>query len=496
MKNQKEKTNKVEEDNEMEELSDSDAEKEVKKEEIKEKETKSIKMEEEDEEEEENPVKSKDTKKNKSNKTINDVLKDKGDEDDNEFIDEEEKKYSWKKDEPVPYLSLAHAFEKMEKTTKRLQIQQYLCNYFYNVINKTPSDLLASVYLCCNQVAPAFEGIELGIGDSSIIKAISEATGSTKEVIEAKSKDTGDLGIVAENSKTTQKMIFPPKPLTVSKVFTDFKNIASSSGDKSNDKKTGYIKQLLVASRECESRYIVRALQGKLRIGLALQSVLISLGDAVYKKYRTKSKEECEEIIKQAYNQMPSFDIIIPKLIESGIDNLLKICCLTPGIPIKPMLAKPTKGISEVLDRFNGIKFTCEYKYDGERAQIHKTENGEYKIFSRNSENQTGKYPDLIEFLKSNISPDIKSFVIDSEVVAWDRVKKQLLPFQILSTRARKDVSTENITVQVIIMAFDLLYFNGESLLEESFDKRRKMLHEHFHPVEGKLMFATHKEVY
>lgn len=57
---------------------------------------------------------------------------------------------------------------------------------------------------------------------------------------------------------------------------------------------------------------------------------------------------------------------------------------------------------------------------------------------------------------------ETKSFVIDSEVVAWDREKKLLLPFQTLSTRGRKDVTTENITVQVIIMAFDLLYYNGK----------------------------------
>lgn len=64
---------------------------------------------------------------------------------------------------------------------------------------------------------------------------------------------------------------------------------------------------------------------------------------------------------------------------------------------MKPMLAKPTKAITEVLDRFEGKEFTCEYKYDGERAQVHMLEGGEIAVFSRNSENMSAKYPDLVE---------------------------------------------------------------------------------------------------
>ena len=98
-------------------------------------------------------------------------------------------------------------------------------------------------------------------------------------------------------------------------------------------------------------------------------------------------------------SELPSYDLVIPALLEAGIDGLKDKCKLTPGVPLKPMLAKPTKAIGEVLDRCEGKKFTCEFKYDGERAQVHKLEDGTVAVFSRNSEDMSKKYPDLVEQL-------------------------------------------------------------------------------------------------
>ncbi len=97
-------------------------------------------------------------------------------------------------------------------------------------------------------------------------------------------------------------------------------------------------------------------------------------------------------------------------------ERLNKMCKITPGIPLKPMLAKPSKGIHEVLERLANTKFTAEYKYDGERAQVHvyKTKSGkiEYRVYSRNSENMTVKYPDVIEIVKKNLGDGVTSLIL------------------------------------------------------------------------------------
>ena len=67
---------------------------------------------------------------------------------------------------------------------------------------------------------------------------------------------------------------------------------------------------------------------------------------------------------------LPVYDIIVPALLSGGVWNLPKTCNFTLGVPIGPMLAKPTKGVGEILNKFQDTVFTCEYKYDGERAQV------------------------------------------------------------------------------------------------------------------------------
>ncbi|CAM9803040.1 unnamed protein product [Chrysoparadoxa australica] len=163
------------------------------------------------------------------------------------------------------------------------------------------------------------------------------------------------------------------------------------------------------------------------------------------------------------------------------------------------MLAHPEKKFSDVLNRLNGKRFTCEYKYDGERAQIHLVKGAEkgqgtLKIFSRSSEDNSSKYPELLAVCKSAAKEGVEDFVLDSEVIAFDVEKGTLQPFQVLSTRKRKDENEADIKVRVIVAAFDLLYLNGRSLLDETLSERRKLMKENFEEVENKFQFAVSKD--
>ncbi|GAB1291578.1 DNA ligase [Apodemus speciosus] len=432
----------------------------------------------------------------------------------------------WRHGQKVPFLAVARTFEKIEEVSARLKMVETLSNLLRSVVVLSPPDLLPVLYLSLNRLGPPQQGLELGVGDGVLLKAVAQATGRQLESIRAEVAEKGDVGLVAENSRSTQRLMLPPPPLTVSGVFTKFCDIARLTGSASMAKKMDIIKGLFVACRHSEARFIARSLSGRLRLGLAEQSVLAALAQAVSltppgQEFLTavvdagKGKtaearkmwlEEQGMILKQTYCEVPDLDRIIPVLLEHGLERLPEHCKLSPGVtpwppwlpqlssmgvPLKPMLAHPTRGVSEVLKRFEEVDFTCEYKYDGQRAQIHVLEGGEVKIFSRNQEDNTGKYPDIISRIPKIKHPSVTSFILDTEAVAWDREKKQIQPFQVLTTRKRKEVDASEIQVQVCLYAFDLIYLNGESLVRQPLSRRRQLLRENFVETEGEFVFTT-----
>lgn len=247
----------------------------------------------------------------------------------------------WKAGEPVPYAALCAAFSKIEMTTKRLEISAYCAKFFRQVLRLTPDDLLPTVLLMVNKLAADYAGIELGIGESLIMKSIGETTGRSLAVIKADQTEIGDLGLVAAKSRSNQPTMFKPKPLTVRGVHKGLIEIATIEGQGSQGRKVASIKKLLSASDAhltgkggkgvdilkdkggpSEAKFIVRMLEGKLRLGLADKSVLVSLAHAMVayeldptgkKVPNTEQLAKGERTLKSVYRSvLPTLEMVYP----------------------------------------------------------------------------------------------------------------------------------------------------------------------------------------
>ncbi|XP_014676671.1 PREDICTED: DNA ligase 1-like [Priapulus caudatus] len=402
----------------------------------------------------------------------------------------------WRRGEHVPYLALAKTFEVIENTSARY-IVEVLCNLLRSVIALSAHDLLPCVYLCTNRLAPAYAGVELGIGDTVLMRVVAAATGRTVDKIKADVAEKGDIGIVAETSRSTQRTMFRPNKLTVPAVFAKLKEIATMSGNSVMSKKVDKIKGMFVACRHAEARYLMRSLSGKLRIGLAEQSVLTALARAVVTTPPSgeefpppvldaskgisadafkKMLDEGTHLLKQTYSECPNYDAIIDVILKHGLKELPNHCKLTP-VPVCSFSV-------------TGVPAMCHFPVHHDFPMVHVTEAGEVRIYSRNSEDNTSKYPDVVARMPRALRAGVTSCVVDAEAVAWHRETKQIQPFQVLSTRKRKDALADEIKVQVCIYAFDLLYLNGRPLVREPLRRRRELLYESLEEREGELTFA------
>lgn len=236
----------------------------------------------------------------------------------------------WKPGEPVPYAALCTTFSKIEMTTKRLEILAHCSLFLRQVLRLTPSDLLPTILLMINKLAADYAGIELGIGESLIMKAISESTGRSLQHIKSDQNEIGDLGLVAAKSRSKQPTMFKPKPLTVQGVHKGLMVIATIEGQGAQGRKVDGIKKLLSAADAhnagkaidiekdkggpSEAKYIVRTLEGKLRLGLAEKTVLVALSQAIIfhetsqegnKVPSTADLAKAESTLKSVYRCVP-----------------------------------------------------------------------------------------------------------------------------------------------------------------------------------------------
>lgn len=398
------------------------------------------------------------------------------------------------------YALLTRCFVIVGGTTKRIKTVDSLVNCVRLLIEADPESLLPAVWLATNSISPPYISLELGLGGSAISKALKQVCGLDGRALKAIYDKYGDPGDVAFEAKKKQSFTLrKPKPLTIKAVYQSLVKIANSTGQGSVEKKQRIVDRLLQDARGGEeSRYIVRTLCQHLRIGAVKTTMLIALSRAFLlsrpagagyplrsqKDLSSMKKDELaetysrgEELVKACFARRPNYNDLVPVLLEIGIcDELLIRCGLTMHIPLRPMLGSITRDLAEMLTKLDGREFACEFKYDGQRAQIHCDENGKVTIFSRHLEVMTDKYPDLVQLMPKIRGEGVNSFIMEGEVVAIDQQNGELKTFQTLSNRARKDVQIGTVTIDVCMFAFDLMYLNGQPLLDRPFRERRNLL--------------------
>ena len=398
------------------------------------------------------------------------------------------------------YGLLTRCFVLVNSTQSRIKIVDTLVNFLRTLIEGDPDSLLPVVWLATNAISPPYISLELGLGGSAISKALKKICMLDSAGLKALYDKHGDAGDVAFEAKKRQSFTLrKPKLLSIKGVFESLVKVANSKGTGSQEFKQRIVERLLQDAQGAEeSRYLVRTLCQHLRIGAVKTTMLIALSraflmsrppgatfDVKLQSDLAKLKKEAlaevygkgEELIKACFARRPNYNDLVPCLLEAGIsDELLLRCGLALHIPLRPMLGSITRDLGEMLTKLQGRDFSCEYKYDGQRAQVHCDDKGKISIFSRHLEVMTDKYPDLVALVPQIRGESVSSFILEGEVVAIDHDTGDLKAFQTLTNRAKKDVAISSIKVDVCLFSFDLMYLNGEELLDRPFRERRELL--------------------
>lgn len=360
------------------------------------------------------------------------------------------------------YLDVARAYQEIEGTGSRLEMTDYLMD----LLRDTPRELLGKiVYLTQGKLYPDFLGVEIGIADKLAIKAVARATGFSEADVTKDFGRTGDLGETAQKLLSERKPT-AGKPLQVEEVYDTLDKIAKTSGPGTIEIKMNLLSTLLQKASPVEAKYIIRTVTGKLRLGIADMTMLDALS-IVYGGGKHVRKE-----VERAYNISSDLGAVATTIASEGLEGIRRFS-VSVGKPIRPMLAERLPSAAEILGKMGG-RCAAEYKYDGERLQIHKIGPG-VVLFSRRLESITYQYPEVADLIREHVKAE--NAILEGECVAVDLDTGELKSFQELMHRRRKYGIKEAMELYPIsIFLFDLLYVDGRDLTTRSYPKRRKEL--------------------
>ncbi|MEK6887307.1 MAG: DNA ligase, partial [Nanoarchaeota archaeon] len=167
----------------------------------------------------------------------------------------------------MDYSDLVEIYEKLEKTSKRLE-KTHILSEFIKIVSV--DDLPYVVLLLQGNVYPPVEEKKIGVAAKLVLKAIASASGIPQEKVEHHWAKSGDLGETAAEliGKKQQSTLFKAD-ITVKKVMENLRKLATLEGEGTVSRKVDLISELLTSATSKESKFIIRTLLEELRVGVA-----------------------------------------------------------------------------------------------------------------------------------------------------------------------------------------------------------------------------------
>jgi DNA ligase-1 len=354
------------------------------------------------------------------------------------------------------FLDLVQDFERLEATSKRLEMFEILAELFRR---SDPGEIARIIYLVQGQLLPPFQGLEIGMSEKLLARALAEASGLSDREVTRQFKQSGDLGKTAEHLLKRKGAAH-----AVGEVYERLLVIARESGEGSVDRKVGFLADLLRGASPVEAKYIARFVIGRLRLGVGDQTVLEALSLA------TAGRQFRPEL-ERAYNLCSDLGRVAEMLFAGGEEEIRAIG-VAVGYPIRPALCERLPSAGEIVGKIG--RCAVEVKYDGFRMQIHK-EGDRVEIFSRNLERTTPMFPEVASAARRQVRAERAIF--EGEALAYNEATGELLPFQVTIQRKRKhEVEAYAKEFPLRFFAFDLLYADGVDYTARPYAERREAL--------------------
>ncbi len=377
----------------------------------------------------------------------------------------------------MKFKKLAEYFDRIEKQASRLLMTEELSKLFREA---SKDEIDEVVYLSLGRLRPKFEGIEFNLAEKMMLRVIGAAYGKEVKDVEKEFKRLGDLGEVI--GKVTRTVLVKDKSLSVAQVYKRLMDTAIDEGQGSQDRKVQSMASLLKDLDEVSAKFVVRIPVNKLRLGFSDMTVLDALS------WMEKGDKSLRPQLERAFNVSADIGQICKIFKSKGLKGIAGIKAKA-GVPIRAAQAERLPNAEKMVEKLE--VFGVEGKWDGLRVQIHvdntrvveaaKQEalfgGGEEKfvrIFSRNLDNMTNMFPDIVEAVRSL---KVRSVILDGEAVAYDPKTGKLLPFQTTVQRKRKHgVGAKAKELPMKVFVYDLLFEDGKGLIEKPFGERRRRL--------------------